>query len=118
MYPGAFDVLMRLKRENRLCFATSRQKELRADTIARLADFGLNDVPIGFSDGEANKNGLLHEMGASILVDDHPDTIHTAAQDDFQIVKFWHPYNATVNPRNMFCAKTWEQVGNILAALR
>ena len=117
MYPGAFDVLMRLKRENRLCFATSRQTEQHADTKAHLADFGFGDVPIGFSNGEANKNAVLRELEADILVDDYPDTIYAAAQDDFQVVKFWHPYNAAVNPRNMTCAKTWAQIGIILNAL-
>lgn len=118
MYPGAYDELLKLKQQGRLCFATSRKDDICAETKERLAGFGLDDIPIAFSNGSPNKNDLLRELGADILVDDYPDTIYAAAQDDFEVVKFWHPYNATVNPRNMFCAKTWEQIGIILAALR
>ena len=118
MYPGAYSELLRLKWEGRLCFATSRKSDICAETKERLADFELDDIPIAFSDGSSNKNDLLRELGADILVDDHPDTIYAAAHDDFNVVKFWHPYNDSVNPRDTFCAKTWAQIAIILDALK
>lgn len=105
-YPGALEAAQWLARRELLRgYVTTRPKDTTAGTVAWLKEWGFPDRPVVYDGGD--RPGALRRLGASILVDDHPESVRLL-DEGFLILMMDRPYNRHVLHPRLWRLGGWE----------